>query len=122
MKNEAFSKESQAELLLKGEWHIAAQARYPEAWCAALTLQYLTITGAEIAEYAEKNPALAERYLERMETHDFSNLHDVSVIWRSDGVYKVAVIDHGTPRGVTMHSSIARAVAEHVSLLHGLPK
>ncbi|MBI2788844.1 MAG: hypothetical protein HYX59_09200 [Elusimicrobia bacterium] len=120
MKGEPFGKDRQAELLLKGEWHLAAQQRFPEAVHASLTLQYLTISRAELAAYAEKNPVLAEEYFERMQTRDSSKLHDVCVIWRSDGVFKVAMVDHGTPRGVTAYAFVSQAVADHISTVCSL--
>lgn len=120
MKDEPFSKDEQAELLLKGEWDIAVQKRFPEAWSAAHALQYLTISRSELAAYAQRNPVLVKEYFERVQTSDYSKLHDVNIIWFSDGVFKVAMIDHGTPCGVTTQTSIVKAVAEYIGLVCGL--
>lgn len=122
MENILFSKDEQAALLLSGDWFQAVMKRKPEITDCADALEFLTITASDVLAYARKNPSAAERYFERLKLDDPSSMHDIFGIWKSEGLYKVAWMDRGTPRSVSTHHTVEDAVAEHVRLVVGLPQ
>lgn len=121
MNKNIFSKNEQAALLLDGRWVQEVMKRMPDITDAVDALEPLTIAMSDVLAYARKNPVTAEKYFERLKLDDPSRMHDIFGIWKSEGLYKVAWMDHGTPRSLSTHHAVEEAVAKHISLVVGLP-
>lgn len=115
-----FSKDEQMELLIRQEWSAAIMKLHPEIKHRELTFKYLSVTPEDVLSYFKKNPAMARAHLEKWEA--LRPTHDVAVVWHDNGIYKVAMMDHGEPCDITEHKTMAEAVAEHFCLVCLIPR
>lgn len=119
MSDPIFSKDEQMRLLIDGKWHESIMKLHPEIAHASHAVRYLTVRRADVLEYFKRNPALARMHLEKWEA--YKPQHDVFAVWHENGAYKVAIMDHGTPRDVTVFKSMEEAVANHFCLVCAIP-
>jgi hypothetical protein len=73
--------------------------------------QYITVTKAQLAEYVRRHPDRAVRHVTGS-THPKG--HELPVLERVDGKYRVYELDHNRPRYVREFVDLAEAVAEYL--------
>jgi hypothetical protein len=115
MSDMKISKEEMIRHMLAGTWHSWCATAYPGFQDSRVLLRILR---SDIISYLSSHPDDCENYFQKIASQNIQ--HDRTTLFRRDGKYVIAHMDHGNARWPEEFATCEEAVSLHLCYEHGL--